>query len=63
MAAGRTAMVSRGMQIKDAVMPDDIGTLESWQFYIPGLTDAHINRMDRVISAHDMPALQAYFFG
>ena len=59
MQAGRTRDSSRAMGIKDAVLPDDIGVLEAWQFYIPNLADDHIQRSS-VIPAHDMRALGIY---
>ncbi|WP_020481168.1 hypothetical protein [Methylomonas sp. MK1] len=62
MSRGRATPASRTMGIKDAVLPDELGALEAWQFYIPGLQEEHISRENRVISAHDMVALQAYFF-
>ncbi len=60
MSVGRTATASRGMGIKDSVMPDHLGALESWQFYIPKLKDEHIERKSS-IPAHDMAALGMYF--
>lgn len=43
-----------------AVLPDVLGALEAWQFYIPNLADADIKR-GAVIPAHDMRALALYF--
>lgn len=63
MSRGRPAQSARSMGIKDAVLPNELGALEAWQFYIPGLHEEHISRQQRIISAHDMVALQAYFFG
>ena len=40
----------------NAVLPDVLGALESWQFYIPNLKEADIKRSS-VIDAHDMVAL------
>jgi len=60
MSTARTAMASRGMGIKDAVLPDHLGALEAWQFYIPKLKDEHIKRSS-TINAHDMVALGMYF--
>ena len=56
-------MASRSMGMKDAVLPNELGALEAWQFYIPGLKEEHLSRNDRIISAHDMVSLQAHFFG
>lgn len=63
MSRGSTAMASRSMGMKDAVLPNELGALEAWQFYIPGLKEEHLSRNDRIISAHDMVSLQAHFFG
>ncbi|MDX1811777.1 MAG: hypothetical protein R3240_07520 [Gammaproteobacteria bacterium] len=60
MSVSRTAMPSRKMGIKDSVMPEHLGALESWQFYIPKLKDEHIKR-NPTISAHDMEALYLHF--
>jgi hypothetical protein len=43
-----------------AALPDDIGVLEAWQFFIPRLKDEHIKR-DSVLSAHDMVTLGHHF--
>ena len=59
MKVSSTTKESRKMGIKDAVMPEDIGVLEAWQFFIPKLKDEHIKR-DSVIPAHDMAALGMY---
>lgn len=63
MNRGRPAPSARSMGIKDAVLPNELGALEAWQFYIPGLQEEHISRQQRIISAHDMVALREYFFG
>ena len=60
MDVGGTAPASRAMGTKDAVMPEDIGVLEAWQFFIPKLKDEHIERHS-TIPAHDMVALGMYF--
>ncbi|MCA8909392.1 MAG: hypothetical protein KDA64_16120 [Rhodospirillaceae bacterium] len=54
--------VSRGgsQGAQPAVLPDDIGVLEAWQFFIPKLKDEHIKR-DSIINAHDMIALGIHF--
>ena len=53
--------VSRGgTSSETAVLPDTLGVLEAWQFFIPNLRDAHITRSS-VIPAHDMAALGMYF--
>jgi hypothetical protein len=43
----------------DAVLPSDIGVLEAWQLYIPGLRDIHLaGGASRIaIDGHDMRAL------
>ena len=39
-------------------MPEVLGLGESWQFYIPNLTDAHVERKPEwVVSSIDMPKL------
>jgi hypothetical protein len=47
----------------DAVLPADIGVLEAWQLYIPGLKDIHLagGAQRTVIDAHDMAALGRHF--
>lgn len=60
-SAAKERWVSRGESSSEkAVLPDDLGALESWQFYIPNLKDEHIVRSS-VIPAHDMVALGMYF--
>ena len=63
MSFSKTSDSSRKMGIKDAVMPDDLGALDAWQLYIPGLTDDYVNRNERVLNAHDMVVLEQHFFG
>ena len=43
-----------------AQLPERLGVLEAWQFYIPNLQDQHIERC-AVLPAHDMYVLAAYF--
>lgn len=47
----------------NAVLPPDIGALEAWQFYIPGLLNIHLagGAHRTAIDAHDMAALGRYF--
>ena len=55
--------VSRGSaHAEPAVLPEDLGVLPAWQFFIPKLTDAHIKRSS-LISAHDMVALAMHLGG
>ncbi|KAA5607531.1 hypothetical protein F1188_01845 [Roseospira marina] len=49
-----------GIGAEDARLPDDIGVLEAWQFFIPKLKDEHITRHS-IINAHDMVALGIHF--
>jgi hypothetical protein len=47
----------------DAVLPADIGVLEAWQFFIPGLRNIHLagGAQRTAIDAHDMVALGRHF--
>lgn len=45
---------------KNAQLPNELGVLESWQFYIPNLQENHIKR-SQLINAHDMVALGMAF--
>jgi hypothetical protein len=56
----RTSKASRAAGYHDAVLPEQLGVLDAWQFYIPGLTDAHIVRSS-VLNAHDMITLAMHF--
>jgi hypothetical protein len=54
------ARIKDGQVNREAVLPPDLGVLEAWQFYVPGLQDAHLRRSGP-ISAHDMTALAMHF--
>jgi hypothetical protein len=47
----------------EAVLPEDIGALEAWQLYIPGLKNEHLlgGSARLTIDAHDMDALGRHF--
>ena len=45
---------------KSASMPDQLGVMDAYQFYIPGLHDEHIIR-NSVLNAHDMITLAMHF--
>lgn len=54
---------SRGSaHAEPAVLPEDLGVLPAWQFFIPKLTDAHIKR-NSLIDAHNMVALAMHLGG
>jgi hypothetical protein len=46
-----------------AELPDELGALRAWQFYVPGLTNAFIQGGPQrlVLNAHDMDVLGAHF--
>jgi hypothetical protein len=56
----KPSVASRAAGYKSAVMPDQLGVLDAWQFYIPGLQDDHIIRSS-VLNAHDMVTLAMHF--
>lgn len=60
MRVSSTMQKNRSEGIKDAMLPNELGVLESWQFYIPNLTDDHIERSS-VMPAHDMHVLGMHF--
>lgn len=55
-----TSRASKAAGYQDAVLPEELGALEAWQFYIPGLKDEHIVR-STVLNAHDMIVLAMHF--
>lgn len=59
-SAAKERWLSRGGgDASSADLPDTLGVLEAWQFYIPNLKDEHILRSS-VIPSHDMVALGMY---
>jgi hypothetical protein len=56
----KTSAASRAAGYQAAVLPNELGALDAWQFYIPGLKDEHIVRSS-VLNAHDMVVLAMHF--
>jgi hypothetical protein len=56
----KTSGASKAAGYQTASLPGELGTLDAWQFYIPGLLDEHITR-NSVLSAHDMITLAMHF--
>lgn len=56
--------ISTGLGYQEAALPDTLGVLSAWQFYIPNFSDAYIAQGAagrKQVNAHNMAALGAHF--